>query len=75
LRYLGVNRCQELTDIRPFQELDRPLIFIGHSLGGLVIESALCLAYQSLSTRSGQYHHIYNLTKKLILFGTPHLGS
>ncbi|KAK0613234.1 hypothetical protein B0T14DRAFT_605806 [Immersiella caudata] len=57
------------------EELDRPLIFIGHSLGGLVIESAICLAHQSLSTRMGQYHHIYNSTKGLILFGTPHLGS
>ncbi|KAE9372043.1 hypothetical protein N431DRAFT_482911 [Stipitochalara longipes BDJ] len=51
-------------------EAKRPLIFIGHSLGGLVIKQALVIAEQEMP-----YKKIYNSTLGIIFFGTPHQGS
>ncbi|KAK8035531.1 LipA and NB-ARC domain-containing protein [Apiospora rasikravindrae] len=58
------------------EEEERPLIFVGHSLGGLVIKEALI--------RSAEYFHnqqdeelgaIYACTKGVVFLGTPHRGS
>ncbi|KAN0110209.1 hypothetical protein V8E51_006596 [Hyaloscypha variabilis] len=51
-------------------EAKRPLIFVGHSLGGLVIKQALVIAEQETL-----YKQIYNSTLGIIFFGTPHQGS
>lgn len=50
---------------------DRPLIFVGHSFGGLVIEQAVVNANSSGS----QYEYLINLIAGVILLGTPHQGS
>jgi hypothetical protein len=54
----------------------RPIIFLGHSLGGLVIKEALIksAAYQSHS-RHPTLGKIYMQTKGVIFLGTPHRGS
>ncbi|TVY88975.1 Protein SERAC1 [Lachnellula willkommii] len=52
-------------------ETKRPLIFIGHSLGGLVIKQALIIAERE----SRYYKQIYQSTSGVIFFGTPHQGS
>ncbi|TVY49381.1 Protein SERAC1 [Lachnellula occidentalis] len=52
-------------------ETKRPLIFIGHSLGGLVIKQALIIAERERR----YYKHIYQSTGGVIFFGTPHQGS
>ncbi|CAH0004296.1 unnamed protein product [Clonostachys byssicola] len=57
------------------EERDRPLIFIGHSLGGLVIKQALWAGSLEGKLRANSQSRIYNATKGLIFFGTPHLGS
>ncbi|KAI1773269.1 hypothetical protein F4818DRAFT_423753 [Hypoxylon cercidicola] len=58
------------------EERERPIIFVGHSLGGLVIKQALI--------RSSEIHRgepdsgealVYPSTKGIIFFGTPHRGS
>lgn len=53
-------------------ELRRPLVFICHSLGGLVIKQALVLA-----ARDGDdgRDEIYRSTIGVVFFGTPNLGS
>ncbi|TVY67461.1 Protein SERAC1, partial [Lachnellula suecica] len=51
-------------------EAQRPIIFIGHSLGGLVIKQALVTAH-----KEHRYAAIYNSTCGIIFFGTPHRGS
>lgn len=48
------------------------MIFVGHSLGGLVVKQALLLASESLHD---SYHDILNATSGIVFLGTPHRGS
>ncbi|KAH8703510.1 putative ankyrin repeat-containing protein [Talaromyces proteolyticus] len=48
----------------------RPIIFIGHSLGGLLIEQALVNSHNSR-----RYGSIEKATTGLVFFGTPHGGG
>jgi hypothetical protein len=48
----------------------RPLFFIGHSLGGIIIKQALF--YARIDSR---YTPIQESTLSIIFFGTPHRGS
>lgn len=51
-------------------EIHRPLMFIAHSLGGIVVKQAL------LQVRlEPRYHTIKDSTLGLIFLGTPHRGS
>lgn len=50
---------------------DRPLIFIGHSFGGLVIEQAVVQA----NSAGGRYEYLVKLIGGVVLLGTPHQGS
>ena len=52
------------------QESKRPIIFIAHSLGGIVVKQALVWAH-----REPQYKGIKDHTLGLVFFGTPHRGS
>jgi hypothetical protein len=49
----------------------RPIIFICHSLGGIVLKKALILAHE----RSERYSSISKDTFGVIFMGTPHRGS
>lgn len=49
----------------------RPLIFLGHSFGGLVIEQAIVMA----SSVASPYVRLLDYLGGVILFGTPHKGS
>ncbi|KAI9884217.1 MAG: glycine hydroxymethyltransferase shm1 [Watsoniomyces obsoletus] len=58
------------------EEADRPIIFVGHSMGGLVIKDALCKSQGYESTnRHRERAAIKRLTKGIFFFGTPHQGS
>ncbi|KAH1350109.1 hypothetical protein KXV65_003444 [Aspergillus fumigatus] len=51
---------------------DRPIIFVAHSLGGLVCKKAI------LKSRNHPESHlkdIFNCTKGIVFMGTPHEGS
>ncbi|KAK0127802.1 hypothetical protein ONS96_007307 [Cadophora gregata f. sp. sojae] len=50
--------------------IKRPLILLGHSLGGLVLKQALVIAQHEPLYRS-----IYSSVRGIIFFGTPHQGS
>ncbi|CAN9356736.1 unnamed protein product [Alternaria alternata] len=52
-------------------QIRRPLVLVGHSLGGLVIKSALVYA----RARSSLYKDIVDSVNALIFFGTPHQGA
>ena len=52
---------------------NRPIIFIAHSLGGLVVKQALIEARKRIS--SSHVHDIYTSACAVIFFGTPHRGS
>ncbi|KAG4442234.1 hypothetical protein IFR05_002283 [Cadophora sp. M221] len=48
----------------------RPLILIGHSLGGLVLKQALVIAQNE-----SRHKQIHDSVRGVIFFGTPHQGS
>ena len=52
------------------QESKRPLIFIAHSLGGIIVKQALVWAH-----REPRYQSIKDHTLGIVFFGTPHRGS
>ncbi|KAH8707471.1 hypothetical protein GQ44DRAFT_582129, partial [Phaeosphaeriaceae sp. PMI808] len=56
--------------------LDRPLIFIAHSLGGIIVKEA-CQAHlaKSSSSMETELKNIVNSTSAVIFLGTPHRGS
>ena len=51
----------------------RPIVFVAHSLGGLVVKQALIEARKQ--THDLDLLDIYNSTHAVIFFGTPHRGS
>ncbi len=51
----------------------RPIVFICHSLGGIVLKKALILAHENTSNK--QYQEILKNTKAIAFFGVPHQGS
>ncbi|PNP78957.1 hypothetical protein FNYG_07822 [Fusarium nygamai] len=55
---------------RQFSE-KRPLLFICHSLGGIVVKRALAIAHE----RSRRYNLITRDTFGIMFLGTPHRGS
>ncbi|OBT63079.1 hypothetical protein VE03_07456 [Pseudogymnoascus sp. 23342-1-I1] len=66
-----------LSDVAMLRsDTHRPVIFVGHSLGGLVIKEALIksAAYQSHG-RHPSLGNIYSHAKGIIFLGTPHRGS
>ena len=55
-------------------ERSRPLLFIVHSLGGILIKEALRQSRDCESHQS-DLHNIYLSTQAIIFFGTPHGGA
>lgn len=49
-------------------ESSRPLVFIGHNLGGLLVKSLLVQA----TLEDGKYREIFETTAGVLFFGTPH---
>ncbi|KAF2665820.1 hypothetical protein BT63DRAFT_428769 [Microthyrium microscopicum] len=73
---IGNHAMNLLTTLATYREDDdsdqRPIIFVCHSLGGLVCEDALLLARQ----RPEQHlQRILECTRGIVFFGTPHHGS
>ena len=61
----------ELQDVRSGEAQFRPLFFLAHSLGGIVVKKALIIAKQ----RPSQYGQMLENTRHLMFFGTPHQGT
>jgi len=64
------NDLLEKLVVRRRNITDRPLIFVCHSLGGLVVKEALIL-----SLHDQRYKNIREMTSAIIFLGTPHEGS
>ncbi|KAL1999850.1 hypothetical protein VTN02DRAFT_3893 [Thermoascus thermophilus] len=69
VREQAINLLNRLWLERQDDE-DRPILFIAHSLGGIVVKEALVQA--KLGER---YNSIYAATYGIAFFGTPHRGS
>ncbi|KAI1991718.1 hypothetical protein LOZ54_001964 [Ophidiomyces ophidiicola] len=63
----------DLDDKRGGEAQHRPIIFVGHSLGGIVIKAAKALCYAHL--RKSLYSTILDSTYSIVFFGTPHQGT
>ena len=55
-------------------EHSRPLIFVAHSLGGIVVKEALRRSH-GFQMHQGHLHEIYKATVAVVFFGTPHSGA
>ncbi len=65
--------CLEASRGNP-DESRRPIIFIVHSLGGIVVKEALRRARGCKSSKP-HLHDIFEATASIIFFGTPHGGA
>ncbi|KAL6879162.1 hypothetical protein J3F83DRAFT_758857 [Trichoderma novae-zelandiae] len=71
LNSLAVALLEELRALRAAERRrDRPLLFIAHSVGGLVVKMALVKAHTD-----PQYGDILHECYGVAFFGTPHQGS
>jgi hypothetical protein len=52
------------------EQRDRPIIFVAHSLGGLIVKKAMAISNNNVHLR-----HILWAVKGVIFLATPHLGS
>ena len=50
---------------------ERPMIFVAHSLGGIIVKKALIIAHE----RSSHYGSLLTQVSGMVLFGVPHRGS
>ncbi|MCJ1384068.1 hypothetical protein MMC17_007184 [Xylographa soralifera] len=57
---------------RPNARRMRRIVFVAHSLGGLVVEKALCLSQHKAEPH---LRRIAESTMGMMFFGTPHLGA
>lgn len=53
--------------------LDRSVLFVAHSLGGLLVKQALVESEKA--ARDGQERNLHKACKAVMFFGTPHRGS
>lgn len=53
---------------------DRPIIFICHGLGGLIVKSALIHSASRTSKSTAHLNAVYLSTFAILFFGTPHIS-
>ncbi|KAI0424659.1 ribonuclease-like protein p/mrp subunit [Xylaria sp. FL1042] len=54
---------------------ERPIVFICHSLGGIIVKRALVYSASRTGSHINHLHSIYVSTYGILFFGTPHQGS
>lgn len=59
---------------RRHEALERPIIFVAHSLGGLVVKRALIYSSEILGNHTEHLRSIYVSTYGILFLGTPHKG-
>ncbi|KAK3368828.1 hypothetical protein B0T24DRAFT_630747 [Lasiosphaeria ovina] len=61
---------QRLAALRKGRAAQRPIVFVCHGLGGLLVKNALVVASDS----AGDLHHVYRSTAGVVFLATPHSG-
>ncbi|RYP15649.1 hypothetical protein DL767_010303 [Monosporascus sp. MG133] len=56
------------------QEPSRPILFVAHSLGGIIVKEMLRRA-NSCQSCQPHLHNVFNSTIGIVFFGTPHGGA
>ncbi|KAI9822370.1 MAG: hypothetical protein M1827_000089 [Pycnora praestabilis] len=70
------NLVAKLFANRSFEDAtERPIIFVCHSLGGLIVKRALIYARSLRNQRTEHLRSIYVSTYAILFLGTPHNGS
>lgn len=54
---------------------ERPIIFLCHSLGGIIVKRGLAYSESRTASKIAHLHSIYTCTYAILFFGTPHSGS
>lgn len=67
LAELWANRRQQ-------KATERPIIFVTHSLGGLIVKRALVHSSEIRGNKTAHLRSIYVSTYGILFFGTPHQG-
>ncbi|PSN58817.1 hypothetical protein BS50DRAFT_580442 [Corynespora cassiicola Philippines] len=60
-----------LNDIKRINKGSRPIIFIAHSFGGILLKKALVIA----ANGSREYQRVANKTNGILFLGVPHHGT
>ncbi|KAL8723144.1 MAG: hypothetical protein Q9225_000485 [Loekoesia sp. 1 TL-2023] len=60
---------------RSRQATERPIIFVAHSLGGIVVKRALIYSSEKRGKKTEHLRSIFFSTFGILFFGTPHYGS
>ena len=68
----SINLLMDLESYRARRKLRVPLIFVTHSLGGLIVKQALI---KSSAEKATAIKNITHATKGVCFLGTPHKGS
>lgn len=68
----GLTLLNAVSSVR-YDYQDRPLIFVAHSLGGLIVKQALVEAWKTKA--DGRQRNLHQACRAIIFFGTPHRGS
>ncbi|OCK76186.1 hypothetical protein K432DRAFT_437179 [Lepidopterella palustris CBS 459.81] len=70
IRDYSQRLLSSLSGVRD-EDTERPIIFVCHSLGGIVCKQAIILAHED----DGRYGDILAATYAIIFLGTPHKGA
>ncbi|KAK5409867.1 hypothetical protein LTR06_006333 [Exophiala xenobiotica] len=66
----------QLNADRELEEaVDRPIIFLCHSLGGIIVKKAIAYSASRTGPKISFLHSLYTCTYGILFFGTPHHGS
>ncbi|PMD45596.1 hypothetical protein L207DRAFT_257879 [Hyaloscypha variabilis F] len=66
--------CSDIAALRG-EKHKQPIIFIVHSLGGLVCKTALLHASEATTTARSHLYSVFTSTAGIAFLGTPHQGS
>ncbi|PHH91900.1 hypothetical protein CDD83_9843 [Cordyceps sp. RAO-2017] len=64
---------QSSADRRLDEGTGRPIVFLCHSLGGIIVKKALC--YSERGQKTSHEYNTFSSTHAILFFGTPHNGS
>ncbi|OAP60302.1 hypothetical protein AYL99_05304 [Fonsecaea erecta] len=69
----GIHLLEALSQTRSADNTsDRPLVFIAHSLGGLIVKQALICSQARVDSTSWPASNLTRLIKGIVFVGTPH---
>ncbi|KAG9024276.1 hypothetical protein FS842_005502, partial [Serendipita sp. 407] len=67
--------AEDLSRLRRATDPKRPVIFLAHSLGGIILKKALVLCHGDDFETTGNLRDILVSTFAILFFGTPHSGA